>query len=187
MYVLLNGIHTFLLSHHRWRSLTFAAVEAKKKVYVHLFFLFLLRRPFSILSVLAGANYQEKMQRKTQREDTGETISMLLVLRFHGGSKPYLHLQELDRSNERQHWKPPGIEVAYTMLWWWWNSALECWKPASSICALSVYLSIDQGRVADYYFSDRKTRNWRGKLRDRSMLWLIGFMTELSISWSVWY
>ena len=118
MYVLLNGIHTFLLSHHRWRSLTFAAVEAKKKAYVHLFFLFLLRRPFSILSVLAGANYQEKMQRKTQREDTGETISMLLVLRFHGGSKPYLHLQELDRSNERQHWKPPGIEVAYTMLWW---------------------------------------------------------------------
>ena len=118
MYVLLNGIHTFLLSHHRWRSLTFAAVEAKKKVYVHLFFLLLLRRPFSILSVLAGANYQEKMQRKTQREDTGETISMLLVLRFHGGSKPYLHLQELDRSNERQHWKPPGIEVAYTMLWW---------------------------------------------------------------------
>ena len=25
-------------------------------------------------------------------------------------------------------------------------------KPASSICALLVYLSIDQGRVADYYY-----------------------------------
>ena len=148
MYVLLNGIHTFLLPHHRWRSLTFAAVEAKKKVYVHLFFLLLLRRPFSILSVLAGANYQEKMQRKTQREDTGETISMLLVLRFHGGSN-HICICRNSIDPTRDNTRDPRVSRWHIRCFG--GDGIRPWnKKSASICACRFHVSIDQGRVADF-------------------------------------
>lgn len=182
MYVLLNGIHTFLLSHHRWRSLTFAAVEAKKKAYVHLFFLFLLRRPFSILSVLAGANYQEKMQRKTQREDTGETISMLLVLRFHGGSN---HICICRNSIDPTRDNTGNPRVLRWHIRCFGGDGIRLWNVGSlllpSVLCRFIYRSIREESLIIIFLIERYAIGGK-RLRDRSMLWLIGFMTELSIS-----